>query len=64
MMIKSVMTPILFFLVYTVIQNFSNFHLLSLSDGSYEFLDGTFIVTYKGKKKRHKGEHNHGSKLP
>lgn len=51
MMIKSVMTPILFFLVYTVIQNFFNFHLLSPSDGSYEFLDGTFIVTYKEKKK-------------
>lgn len=63
MMIKSVMTPILFFLVYTVIQNFFNFHLLSPSDGSYEFLDGTFIVTYK-EKKRHKGKHNHGSKLP
>ena len=25
---------------------------MSLSDGSYEFLDGTFIVTYKKKKKK------------
>ena len=38
--------------------------MLSPSDGNYEFLDGTFIVTYKKKKKRHQGEHNHGSKLP
>ena len=37
--------------------------MLSPSDSNYEFLDGTFIVTFK-KKKRHQGEHNHGSKLP